>query len=317
MDALQIIRSTSPSNVFRVADLGCSSGPKSLHVIDSIVHAIQSKFTSQLHQSNIPTGRRPEFQAFFNDLPYNDFNSLFATLLDHHGYHAGVIGSFHGRLFPKSSLHFVHCSYSLQWMSPEANQGGREWNRGRIHYVKAGREVRGAYKEQFGRDVRGFLEARAMEIVEGGLMAIVIPSMPMDGDSNSVFPIGLIFHHLGTCLLELSKEGIVSESEIDSFNIPMYVATEAEMRELIEDNGCFSIERTHHLSCDGDGGGGSSGFKLTANLRGSMEGLFAQHFGSEIVDHLFRRCFDRIDDLLDALSTCPPATQLTLILKRR
>ncbi|CAN0871697.1 Loganic acid O-methyltransferase [Linum grandiflorum] len=320
MDAVRIIHFTSPSNVFRVADLGCSTGPKSLHVIDSIVDAIKSKITHQTTAAAVHLRHLPEFQVFFNDLPYNDFNSLFATLLDHqtdhdhdHYFAAGVAGSFHGRLFPASSVHFVHCAYSLQWMSP-APEGGREWNRRRIHYVNAGRDVYQAYKEQFGRDVGGFLEARAMEIVEGGFMAIVIPSMA-DGGSNSVFPLGLVFNHLGTCLLELSKEGIVSEADIDSFNIPMYVPTEIEMRDLIRNNGCFSIERAHHLSCNADAGG-SSGLKLTTSLRGSMEGFFTQHFGSEVVDHLFDRCFDRIDDLLDDLATCPPATQLTIILKR-
>ena len=30
---------------------------------------------------------------------------------------SGTPGSFYGRLFPSNSLHFVHSSYSLQWLS--------------------------------------------------------------------------------------------------------------------------------------------------------------------------------------------------------
>ncbi|KAI3894823.1 hypothetical protein MKX03_014929 [Papaver bracteatum] len=54
----------------------------------------------------------PEFEAFFSDLPSNDFNSLFKSFQQFNDtskkrryYSAGVPGSFYHRLFPKRKLH--------------------------------------------------------------------------------------------------------------------------------------------------------------------------------------------------------------------
>ncbi|KAK7849230.1 putative s-adenosylmethionine-dependent methyltransferase [Quercus suber] len=56
--------------------------------------------------------------VFFNDQFSNDFNTLFISLPPNRQYFAaGVPGSFYGRLFPKASLHFIHSSYALQWLS--------------------------------------------------------------------------------------------------------------------------------------------------------------------------------------------------------
>lgn len=72
----------------------------------------------------------PEFQVYLNDLPGNDFNTLFRSLPAFYEklkkekgressacFIAGVPGSFYGRLFPTGSLDFIHSSSSLHWLS--------------------------------------------------------------------------------------------------------------------------------------------------------------------------------------------------------
>ena len=117
---------------FGIADLGCSSGPNSLLSISNIVETIQNL---------CPDLDRPvpELSLFLNDLPSNDFNYIFASLPEfydrlkkrdnnyeslgfEHGnggpcFVSAVPGSFYGRLFPRRSLHFVHSSSSLHWLS--------------------------------------------------------------------------------------------------------------------------------------------------------------------------------------------------------
>ncbi|CAH2050612.1 unnamed protein product [Thlaspi arvense] len=56
---------------YKIADLGCSSGPNTFLVISKIINTVQS--LSQQNQGQ-------EFQIFLNDLPKNDFNTLFDSL---------------------------------------------------------------------------------------------------------------------------------------------------------------------------------------------------------------------------------------------
>ncbi|VVA39027.1 PREDICTED: salicylate [Prunus dulcis] len=107
----------------KVADLGCSSGPNTLLVVSDIIDSIHTTY----QKLNRPP---PSLQAFLNDLPGNDFNTVFMSLpgfykkLDEEHekkfgscFIAGMPGSFYGRLFPNNSLHFVHSSYALHWIS--------------------------------------------------------------------------------------------------------------------------------------------------------------------------------------------------------
>ncbi|KAJ1382870.1 SAM dependent carboxyl methyltransferase [Sesbania bispinosa] len=62
----------------------------------------------------------PKLHVFFNDLPSNDFNTLFSNLppqQDREYFAAGVLGSFYDRLFPECSIHFACTSYALHLLS--------------------------------------------------------------------------------------------------------------------------------------------------------------------------------------------------------
>ncbi|KAH9321053.1 hypothetical protein KI387_015692, partial [Taxus chinensis] len=116
----------TPLERFCIADMGCAAGPNTLFVAQTICNAVHNKYKAM-------EIAMPELQVFFSDLPSNDFNLLFQSLIlplplphddDDDGrlrtcnyFAAGVGGSFHKRLFPKNSLHFVHSSYSLHWLS--------------------------------------------------------------------------------------------------------------------------------------------------------------------------------------------------------
>lgn len=110
-----------------VADLGCSSGPNTLLVASELVESID-KIRHKLSFDDQP----PEIQIYLNDLPHNDFNTIFLLMSEFQKklskqtmtnsssppcYFSGVPGSFYTRLFLKKSVHFVHSSYSLMWLS--------------------------------------------------------------------------------------------------------------------------------------------------------------------------------------------------------
>ncbi|XWS08335.1 hypothetical protein CRYUN_Cryun41cG0070800 [Craigia yunnanensis] len=275
--------SLATSEPLRIADLGCSCGPNTILAIQNIVEAVERKF--QTH------GLSPEFQVFFNDQVSNDFNSLFASLpVGRKYYAAGVPGSFHDRLFPTASLHFVYSSCALHWLStvPKVvvDKTGPAWNQGRIHYRGASEEVIEAYSDQFAKDMDSFLQARVKELAPGGLMALLIPAV-LDVDSHPQVTIGSELELLGSCLMDMAKMGIVSEAKVDSFNLPIYYTSPKELRQIIEGNGCFSIERMDILN-------NPKQHIVMPDLRQRMlfirvlvEMLIQKHFGTQIIDQLF------------------------------
>lgn len=125
-DAVTEFYSTFFPESMTIAELGCSSGPNSLLSAFEIKEAVEDK-CFQLRRSP------PEFHLLLNDLPSNDFNTIFRSLPGFHKqqmlsvekpvkcrgefFVSGVPGSFYGRLFPSRSLHFVHSSSSLHWLS--------------------------------------------------------------------------------------------------------------------------------------------------------------------------------------------------------
>ncbi|KAF9598974.1 hypothetical protein IFM89_033319 [Coptis chinensis] len=306
------ITSFSTSDPFTIADFGCSTGPNTFVVVQNVVDAIKLKY------QKCPSLSRhiPEFQVYFNDHIDNDFNTLFKSIpLEKKYFAAGVPGSFYGRLFPKASLHFVHSSYALQWLSTvpsellDKNSPAR--NKGRVTYGNAPDEVVKAFKAQFEKDMSSFLNARAEEVIPGGLMALLLVATPDEIPSPKSIFIGL-FDLMGSCLMDMAKIGILSEAEIDSFNLPVYSTTRKEMEELVEINGGFTIEDMEqliHMAPDAE--------KCSKHLRAGMENVFKEHFGSDIMDELFDRFTKKIEESLILSEGSLTPNELFVILKRK
>nr|XP_048330665.1 loganic acid O-methyltransferase-like [Ziziphus jujuba var. spinosa] len=136
---------------FRVADLGCSVRPNTFLTVQNIIDAVELKYQTQGHCGS----QLLEFQVLFNDHTSNDFNQLFMSLPPERRYFVmGIPGSFHGRLFPRSSLHFVNSSYAGQWLSRVPKEVmdkiSPAWNKGRIHYSNSANEVVKSYEIVYG-----------------------------------------------------------------------------------------------------------------------------------------------------------------------
>ncbi|KAI4379097.1 hypothetical protein MLD38_005435 [Melastoma candidum] len=301
------------SDTIRIADLGCAVGPNTFSSMQSIMELIEKKLDSQAH----------EFLVFFNDLPTSDFNTLYRFMPSERRYFvAGIPGSFHGRLFPESSIHFFHCATSLHWLSqaPEelSDESSREnWNKGKIHYTSAPRMVVEAYAAQFARDMTKFLEARAKEIVVGGLMVIIMAGIP-DGMSHDQLPAGVMYDLISSILLDMTNEGMVTETQVDSFNLPIYAASPKEIEGLVHSNGCFTIETlelTNPAAWLNDGEINMQ--EWTDHVRAAMEGVFEAHFGSQVVDEIFGRLVGKLKEHSKRIeSTYWKKIQLFVILRR-
>ncbi|KAF8398922.1 hypothetical protein HHK36_014787 [Tetracentron sinense] len=310
---LNIKQLFSALKTFRIADLGCSVGPNTFIAVHNIIAAVEHKYRSEGLDSSIP-----EFQVFFSDQTSNDFNTLFTTLpLDRRYFVAGVPGSFHGRLFPEASLHFVYSAYALQFLSklPKevVEKSSPAWNKGKIHYSNAPNEVVEAYSAQFAKDIQTFLYARSQELVSGGLLALIMPSIP-NGTLLSQSFLGIPVELMGSTLMDMAKMGLVSEAKVDSFNLPTYLTSPQELEGLVERNGCFSIMKL----CLVDSSMKHNAQSLTMHVRAGVEGMVGEHFGTEIIDELFNRYCAKLEEysfIFD--SDYQKGNQLFVILKRK
>ncbi|KAB1211256.1 putative S-adenosylmethionine-dependent methyltransferase At5g38780 [Morella rubra] len=281
---------SSSLELFTIADLGCSVGPNTLVVVENIIDSVKHKY-----QSIDQKKEAVEFLVFFNDHVSNDFNTLFKSFpSDNQYFAAGVPGPFQDRLFPKASLHFVHCSYSLHWLSKVPNelmdQNSPAWNEGRIYHTNGPNAVREAYSAQFAKDIESFLNARAEELVHGGLMALIIACLP-DGVSSQSSDFAFI-DLLEATLKEMADEGILTEDEVDSFNFPQYNPTPAELGTLLERNCSFSIERMEPLVRPARKV--SDIQSVMSMVRALWEELIEGHFGNDVLDELFDRLKNKI-----------------------
>ena len=124
-DNVKVLMSNITSeSCWKVADLGCSSGPNSLLFVSNML-SIMNNASLSFNQSTPRV-----LQIYLNDLFTNDFNSIFKLIPDffqrihqeknnNHGrcFIYATPGNFYGRLYPDDYIHFFHSSYSLHWLS--------------------------------------------------------------------------------------------------------------------------------------------------------------------------------------------------------
>nr|CAD1842774.1 unnamed protein product [Ananas comosus var. bracteatus] len=256
--AVDSFRAAICPTTMTIADLGCSVGPNALLMASEIIDAI----AQASHQLN----RGPsEIQVFLNDLPGNDFNTLFSLFPEFHKlrerklqeseqeqvhcFISGVPGSFYGRLFVSKSLHFAYSSSSLHWLSqvPQMRlQDGSEVplnNKGKIYISHISPpSVFEAYKKQFKRDFSLFLKCRREEVVEGGHMVLTFVARRSSNPSTPLLG-SYLWELLAKTLMDMASLGLIEEEKVDSFNLPWYEPSMEEVKNEITIQGLFSIKK--------------------------------------------------------------------------
>ncbi|XP_044469549.1 S-adenosyl-L-methionine:benzoic acid/salicylic acid carboxyl methyltransferase 2-like [Mangifera indica] len=304
-EAITKLYTTSFPAKLVIADLGCSSGPNTLLVASEFIKIVSNICKKLGSQS-------PEFQVLLNDLPGNDFNTIFRSLPRvqeklrkqmgcgaGHCFFSGVPGSFYGRLFPGKSVNIFHSSYSLHWLSqvPE----GLESNKGNIFMASTSPPcVLKAYYQQFQKDFSLFLKCRSEELVAGGRMVLTLLGRRSDDPSSK--ECSYIWELMAIALNEMASEGIIEEEKVDSFNIPVYSPSPSEIKCEVMKEGSFEIDRIEVTQVNWDAynnefkGGNVSqlqsqdrGYNVAQCIRAVAEPLLISHFGEAIIDEVFSK----------------------------
>ncbi|RWW83773.1 hypothetical protein BHE74_00007705 [Ensete ventricosum] len=219
VDAVVEFYSTFFPDNMSIAELGCSSGPNALFSAFDMMEAVEQRCL-QLRRSP------PEFHLLLNDLPANDFNTIFRSLPEFYQqrrmiessgggqfFVSGVPGSFYGRLFPSRTLHFVHSSSSLHWLSQVPlevqDKSKAPMNKGKIYLSKTSPTcVAEAYLMQFRRDFSLFLKCRAKEIVAGGHMVLTLMGRTRGSEPSSP-EYSYMWELLGEALMDMASQVLV------------------------------------------------------------------------------------------------------------
>ncbi|XP_042497474.1 probable methyltransferase TCM_000336 [Macadamia integrifolia] len=300
---------TTPQKM-AIADLGCSSGKNTLSMIGEIIDAID-----RARRKLMVTNKNTEIQVFLNDLPSNDFNSIFSAWPDFcreklnskcNGRNdrsqkppfvciAGVPGSFYGRLFPSDSLHFIHSSFGLHWLSrvPPAiyDENGKSINKGKIYISESSPPlVSEAYLMQFQEDFSLFLRSRSLELKSGGRMVLILLGRTDPHHTHSAN--SLLWELLSRSFAILVSQGDIDEEKLDSYEIHFYAPSKEEIEEEVRKEGSFAIDQFELFEVENniDNAAGSTatyGTTVATTVRAIQESLIRLHFGEHIVDDLF------------------------------
>ncbi|KAJ4841379.1 hypothetical protein Tsubulata_033362 [Turnera subulata] len=317
-DELEFTNFSENSTTFAIADFGCSVGSNTLIATQNIIEAVKEKYQSK-HPDHPPL----DFQVFFSDHVNNDFNTLFRNLPPSREFFAaGVPGSFHNRLFPKASLHVGHSSYAVHWLSklPEEilDPNSPAYNKDSIHCTGFSKEVAKAFLEQFHIDMESFLNARAQEVVSGGLFLLTVAGLP-EGTVCSQTYHGVNHDVLDYCLKDMAEEGIISKEKLEAFNIPIYFPPFEDLEAVLKRSTYFSMEKIDpSLAADmGTPITPDMVPSLASGFRAISEELIRHHFGDEIVDSVFERFLKKISESLHLFDDKHRPINIFVVLKRK
>ncbi|KAM6591692.1 hypothetical protein CsatA_014297 [Cannabis sativa] len=322
---------TTTPKVLGIADLGCSSGPNTLSIIKDIVKTVQT--TSRMINMVSP----PDFHIYLNDLPTNDFNSIFKSLPDfskeltqHNNnnnstpsiFIGAYPGSFYGRLFPNNCLHFVYSSYSLHWLSKVPlglyDEKGMSTNKGSIYICESSpKGISEAYLKQFKKDFSLFLGSRSEEVIQGGRMVLIFLGRE-EHDHHLDRGNSFFWQLLSRSFSVLVSKGVVEEEKVDSYDVHFYAPSKDEIEEEVRREGSFEltlldmfeIEKNSNINYNEM----SQGRTIAMTVRAIQESMIAQHFGEDILDTLFEIYANMIDQEI-AKQDIRPITFLAVLKK--
>ncbi|KAJ0489460.1 putative methyltransferase [Helianthus annuus] len=178
-----------------------------------------------------------------------------------------------------------------------------------------------AYRKQFEKDFTKLLVLRSHEMTNGGHMILMFAGRSKPDPTSE--DCCVIWELLAKSLVDMVKEvytilgilmflllsiittcdlpyifyyiqGLVEESKVSSFNVPQYTPYEGEVRDVIQKEGSFSLHSVNGFALSWP----TPGINTAKFIRAISEPLIATHFGSSIMDVLFKKYQEHVVDHL-------------------
>jgi hypothetical protein len=183
-----------------IADFGCSQGLNSIYAMKAIINYLK-KTNKYVKEPFI----------FHNDLPTNDWRTLFQLLIEDNSYKGVASGrSFYEQCLPNNSLQIGYSSTSIHWLSK------KPCNLSNHCYIGLSQDFkeREAFKYQAYLDYCQFLQHRSRELVPGGVLILTILGTNEQGKTES--------DGLKQILYECAQLLPLTSQELIDFSLPLY-----------------------------------------------------------------------------------------------
>jgi len=287
-------------------DLGSSEGANAIHAAVAIIEALRAR-------------TQADVWTFFDDLPTNDFNRLFANLFPGATrssgaggiYPAAIGGSLFERVAPASSLHVATSFNAVGWLSavpaarlprfispsPPAPGAAREG-------VSASPEERAPFAQQSREDIVQFYRARAAELKPGGKLLVQVFGRNDEYDTANGIVDGL-----SDAMLDMVDDGRLKRDVYEDFIFPVFYRSLPELLPPTGENeepSAFRVDKAEARDCrvpfndefarSGDSRVWAESF--AGFIRAFSEPVVASGLPNtperpQLVDELYRRMTDR------------------------
>ncbi|CAF1255709.1 unnamed protein product [Didymodactylos carnosus] len=221
-----------------IADYGSSQGANTLKAIRFII--------DQLHQKYSQLLMRVPIVVVYNDLPANDWSTLFRTVQQQSsgaGFSLAAGQSFYHQILPFETLDFGFTSTSIHWLSELPLQ-----IQNHCSFLFANDAELKIWQKQAANDYKIFLQHRSNELKKGGILLIVTLSRAND---SSDLTCNHMLDMLYQSALHMHSQNLISDKELLAYNQCDYYRTLDELtnQELLKEVNfeCIKSE-THRLT---------------------------------------------------------------------
>ena len=210
-----------PDATFVVADYGAATGSNSIAATTSAARAVRARRAGQ------------PIAVLHNDLPTNDWNTLFANLAHTDDSYLALDGgaalplvsaiSFFETSAPRGSVHLGLSSSAAHWLRHQPDVVVPEG----FYFCEATGAARAALDRAADDDWRAFLAARAADLAAGGRLIVQMVGTQPDPSGDLVTARGLL-RAMAEVAHDMVEAGALDAGAVDRYVLAVYARTPDE-----------------------------------------------------------------------------------------
>jgi S-adenosylmethionine-dependent carboxyl methyltransferase len=276
--AVADIPTLPPETTFVLADYGCSTGRNSISSLRTAVDALRAR-----------EGDRA-IAAIHNDVPTNDWNTLFANLTTDPNSYLQADGppplplasarSFFEPAAPAATVHLGVSFSSAHWLrtQPDVTLDGG------FYFCEATGAVRDALTQQAATDWAAFLDARAVDLAPNARLIVqMVGTATPPAVAEPRVTARALLRAMADVAGEMAANGVLDPAVVARYVLPVYARTLDEARGPIDDRFTIEVARVDPVAnpyldrWHADHDAAAYGKSYAAFVRGFTESSLREH----------------------------------------